>query len=82
MVEIPKKASVKSTSSNAVQAVTLPFTMSVFEDQKGFKYVRLKIHLLSGMTKQTIHAFVSKAFTDLNIKYLPSNFLYQSGMLG
>jgi hypothetical protein len=70
MVEIPppKKASVKASSS-AAQQVTLPYTLAVIEDQMGYKYVRLEIHLLSGMTEQTIHAFVGKARTDLNIKY-------------
>jgi hypothetical protein len=70
MVEIPppKKASVKASSS-AAQQVTLPFMLAVIEDQVGYKYVRLKIHLLSGMTEQTIHAFVGTGRTDLNIKY-------------
>jgi hypothetical protein len=60
MVDIPKKASVKTVSSSAVQAVTLLLTMSVIEDQEGFKYVRLEIHLLSGMTKQMIYALLAR----------------------
>jgi hypothetical protein len=66
----PKKAPVKAGS---VQNVTLPYTMSVIEDEIGYKYVRLEIQLLTGMTEQTIHAFVDKTRDHLKIKYyLPS----------
>jgi hypothetical protein len=43
--------------------------LAVIEDQVGYKYLQLEIHLLSEMTEQMIHAFVGKARNDLNIKY-------------
>jgi hypothetical protein len=39
----------------------------------GYKYVRLEIHLLSGMTQETIHPFVDETGRFLMIMYyLPS----------
>jgi hypothetical protein len=79
MVALPasaKKPSVKATTSSSSspgQNVNLPYTQGVITDMTGYKYVRLEIHLLSGMTQETIHPFVDETGRFLMIKYyLPS----------
>ena len=77
MVALPasaKKPSVKATTSSSLgQNINLPYTQGVITDMTGYKYVRLEIHLLSGMTQETIHPFVDKTGRFLMIKYyLPS----------
>jgi hypothetical protein len=52
-----------------VQKVNLPHTLLQIKDVQGQEFARVEIHLLSGMTSDSIHPFVDQSGKYLYVKY-------------
>jgi hypothetical protein len=52
-----------------VQKVNLPHTLLQIKDVAGQEYTRVEIHLLSGMTSDSIHPFVDQSGRHLYVKF-------------
>ena len=56
-------------AASHIQKVVMPYTMLQLKDTDGRSFVRLEIHLLSGMTSESIHTTVDKGGRTLLLKY-------------
>jgi hypothetical protein len=56
-------------ATSHIQKVVMPYTVLQLKDTDGRSFVRLEIHLLSGMTSESIHTTVDKGGRSLLLKY-------------